>query len=193
MTNETLSFYDANASAYAANSQVNERLAKFLAFCKAGGKILELGAGSGRDAQVMIEAGFDVDATDASVELAAIAGKLLGQPVRILRFQDLKSEQEYDGVYASASLLHATRMELTANLSNVYRALKAGGVTWASFKIGLSEGHDRLGRYYNYLSQDELIACFREAAAWSRIDLEIWHGAGYDHEPTQWMAVTAWR
>jgi SAM-dependent methyltransferase len=189
----TLDFYDGNAAEYAAGGQVNPRLAAFLARCRPGGKILELGSGSGQDARAIIDAGFSLDATDGSAELAAIAGAFIGQPVRVMLFNELSASQEYDGIYASASLLHAPREQLPDVIGRVREALKDGGVVWASFKSGADEGLDMFGRYYNYLGADELIACWRDNAEWASLELESWKGSGHDKLPTDWLAVTATR
>lgn len=105
----TLRFYAENAAVYAEHvmTPTGARLNAFLALVPAGGKILELGCGNGRDAAHMLSLGFDVDATDGTPELAAEAERRIGRPVRILRFEHLDANATYDGVWACASLLHA--------------------------------------------------------------------------------------
>lgn len=193
MTENTIGFYDANATEYAADGSVNRKLHGFLGQCRSGGTILELGTGSGLDARAMLDAGFVVDATDGSAELAAIAAKRLGQPVRTMLFEDLDAVAAYDGVYASASLLHVPREQLADVLARVWTALKPGGVVWASFKAGRAEGLDELGRYYNYLSAGELVQIWSMAGHWSAVSVESWLGSGYDGKPTDWIAITAIR
>ncbi|MBS1168764.1 MAG: SAM-dependent methyltransferase [Proteobacteria bacterium] len=79
----TIELYNAKAAEYAANENgPNPRLFAFLKRWKPGGRILELGTGGGADAKAIIEAGFVLDATDGSSELAAIASVRIGQPVR---------------------------------------------------------------------------------------------------------------
>lgn len=101
--------------------------------------ILELGTGSGTDARAILESGFQLDATDGSAELAAIASKRLGQPVRTMMFDELSAVQEYDGIYACASLTHVPRGELAPITEKTYAALAKGGIVWASFKTGATE------------------------------------------------------
>ncbi len=85
MQGNTLGFYNSNAIDYAADGDTpNPKLFGFLKRCKPGGRILELGTGSGTDASAILNAGFQLDATDGSSELAAIAAKRLGQPVRTI-------------------------------------------------------------------------------------------------------------
>ena len=139
----------------------------------------------------MLDARFAVDATDGSAELAAIASKRLGQPVRTMRFEDLEAVGRYDGIYASASLLHVPRAALGDIVGRVHRALVNGGVVWASFKAGAAEGHDRFRTLLQFCRAEELLAAWRAAGDWRAVSLESWMGSGYDRQPTQWHAVTA--
>ncbi|MCO4317733.1 class I SAM-dependent methyltransferase [Phyllobacterium sp. 21LDTY02-6] len=190
----TIEFYNSNAAEYAADWNThNPRLFSFLNRCKPGGRILELGTGGGVDAQAILNAGFHLDATDGSAELAAIASARIGQPVRTMVFNELCAIEEYDGVYACASLTHAPRNELGPVIQKIYSALVDGGIVWASFKTGTAEGLDGLGRYYNYLSVADLMKCWHDNAPWTSLDIECWTGGAYDQRPTEWAAITAVR
>jgi hypothetical protein len=190
----TLEFYNAHAGDYAANGdRPNPRLSGFLKRCRPGGRILELGTGGGVDAKAILEAGFVLDATDGSAELAAIATARIGQLVRTMLFNELSAVRHYDGVYACAALTHAPRDELGAVIGKIHAALVSGGVVWASFKTGKAEGEDGLGRYYNYLSVDELAARWRANGPWASLEIDSWQGGAYDRRPTDWAAITAIR
>lgn len=194
MQGSTLDFYNSHAADYAANEDApNPKLISFLRRCKAGGRILELGTGGGVDAAAILAAGFTLDATDRSAELATIASRRLGQPVRKMLFQELDAVEAYDGVYACASLTHVARDDLAGVIRKVHRSLVQGGVAWASFKAGTAESADALGRHYSYLSIEELTAYWRDSAAWAALEVESWHGGAYDRRPTDWIAVTAIR
>lgn len=193
MSSDTLGFYANNAAAYAAHSNVNPRLESFLNLVRPTGLVLELGTGSGQDAKAMLEQSFDVDPTDGSGELAAEAARLLNRPVRQMLFHELEAVERYDAIYASASLLHANRAELPDIVQLMHRALKPGGWLWASFKDGADEGHDALGRYYNYMRADEIVSLWKSNASWNAVSSESWQGSGYDLAPTLWHSVTAQR
>lgn len=194
MQDNTLGFYNSNAIHYAADGDTpNPKLFGFLKRCKPAGRILELGTGSGTDASAILKAGFQLDATDGSSELAAIAAKRLGQPVRTMMFDELSAVEEYDGIYACASLTHVPRTELGPIIRRVHSALVKGGIVWASFKTGTAEGHDALGRYYNYLSPEELREYWSDNGQWSGIEIECWTGSAYDKRSTDWAAVIAVR
>lgn len=191
----TLEFYKTNAADYvrAASEEPRPRLMAFIGAMPEGARVLELGAGSGRDAAEMLNHGLDIDPTDASPQLAAEASIRIGRPVRILRFSELDAEAAYDGVWACASLLHAPAAELTDDLARIYRALKPGGLFVASFKAGNGEGRDGLGRYYNYPDRDTLQSHYRNAAPWQTLAIESVMGSGYDNLPTEWLWVEAIR
>ncbi|WP_449394074.1 class I SAM-dependent DNA methyltransferase [Devosia riboflavina] len=190
----TLRFYADNAATYAQHvtTPTGQQLSAFLALLPSGCKILELGCGNGRDAAHMLALGFDVDATDGTPELAAEAERRIGQPVRILRFEQLDAIAAYDGIWACASLLHAPAGDLVDILSRIHCALRPDGVFTASFKAGNGEGHDSLGRYFNYPSAEHLRADYA-SAGWHDVVLETRMGSGYDAKPTEWLWVTARR
>jgi hypothetical protein len=48
----------------------------------------------------------------------------------------------------------------------VSRALKPGGLHFASYKGGDIEGRDNHGRYFNFLSREELIDIYNRSAPW---------------------------
>jgi cyclopropane fatty-acyl-phospholipid synthase-like methyltransferase len=189
---ETSAFYDANAETYASRERrlPATRLDAFLAALPPGARILELGCGGGQDSAYMLKKGFDVTPTDGSPELAKQAEKLIGRPVTVMRFQDLENVNTFDGVWAEASLLHVPRAELPDVFTRIHRALKPGAPLHASFKSGEAEGHDDLGRYYNYPSVDWLTECL-SSRGWRDIALSEADGGGYDGKPTRWLHLTA--
>jgi len=164
---ETLQFYRRNAEAYADWAKApSSRLRSFLALLPPGGSILELGCGAGNHSAEMLGAGFKVRATDGSPEMADIASRRLGHPVETMLFHKLHEHEAYDGVWASACLLHVPRDELADILGRIRGALKPEGVFYASFKVGDGDGRDNLGRYYNYPSPEWLQATYAAAGEW---------------------------
>lgn len=189
---ETLKFYADNAAAYVEHATApTPQLTVFMARLPAGGAVLELGTGNGRDAAAMLAAGFVVTPSDASPELAAKAQSRLGVPVRIVSFHELDDVAAYDGIWACACLLHAPRDELTDDLTRINRALRPGGLFVASFKAGSGEGRDGLGRYYNYPDRAELLAHYMAAGDWTNLSITEQDGTGYDSVPTRWLWVQA--
>jgi SAM-dependent methyltransferase len=182
---ETLNFYRRNAEAYAGWAKApSTRLNGFLTLLPPGGSILELGCGAGNHSVAMLAVGFKVRATDGSPEMAAIASRRLGQSVDAMRFDELDAHEAYDGVWASACLLHVPRDELSGILKRIRRALKAGGTFYASFKIGEGhDGRDLLGRYYNYPSPEWLETAYAAAGQWQSLTSDISEIKSFDETP----------
>ncbi|WFU13785.1 class I SAM-dependent methyltransferase [Bradyrhizobium sp. CB3481] len=193
MDEATLQFYRDNADAYAQREITSRhaRLTAFLALLPPGAAILELGCGAGGDTAEMLARGFDVRATDGSPEMAAVAAKRLGRPIETLLFHELDEAEAYDGVWANACLLHVPRDQLASVLSLIRRALKPGGVFYASYKEGEAGGRDTLDRYYNYPSQDWLRATYAEAGSWSSLSMERGEVRGFDDKMAQMLFVVA--
>jgi SAM-dependent methyltransferase len=193
MDEETLQFYRGNAEAYAGRTFTSRqaRLMAFLALLPPGAAILELGCGAGGDTAEMLARGFDVRPTDGSPEMAGVASKHLGRTVETLLFHELDEVEAYDGVWANACLLHVPRPELADVLARIWRALKAGGVFYASYKAGEGDGRDTLNRYYNYPSQDWLRATYAEAAQWDSLSIEIGEVIGFDDKMASMLFVFA--
>jgi len=187
----TLNFYANEAETYAARSRESDeaRMNAFAAYLPPGAKVLELGCGGGQDSAAMLARGLDVVPTDGCAELAREAEKRLRRQVRVLLFEDIEEQNQYDGVWANACLLHVPRGELPSIIGRIQAALTVGGVFHATFKTGLPEGRDRFGRYYNYPSAEWLERIY--GSGWRNIDISRAVGSGYDQESTEWLLVTA--
>jgi len=190
---DTLQFYRANATAYAGREITSRqaRLTAFLALLAADAVILELGCGAGADTAEMLARGFNVLPTDGSPEMAEVASRRLGRPVGTLLFHDIDAVEAYDGVWANACLLHVPRDELAQVLARIWRALKPGGVFYASFKTGDAEGRDTLNRYYNYPSPEWLRETYASAGNWTSLDIEAGEVIGFDNKWAPMLFVTA--
>ena len=80
-------------------------------------------------------------------------------------------------------MLHVPKEELAGILSRIHRALKTGGVFYASFKAGDSDGRDSLGRYYNYVSEEWLRAAYAAAGPWQTISFDTSEIKSFDETP----------
>jgi SAM-dependent methyltransferase len=180
----TLQFYRRNADSYATRAKgPPTRLIGFLGLLPPGGSILELGCGAGDHAAEMLARGFVLRATDGSPEMAAIASRRLNHPVATMRFDELEESDAFDGVWASACLLHVPKDDLGGILTRIHRALKAGGVFYASYKAGDGDGRDSLGRYYNYVSADWLRATYAAAGPWQTVSFDTSEIKSFDGTP----------
>lgn len=188
----TIDFYAAEAETYVTHARsASPKLQAFLDQLPEKADILELGCGGGRDSEAMLAAGYNVTPSDGTAEIAAEAEKRLGRPVRVMLFSDIDESELYDGVWANACLLHVPRDELADTIRRIHTALRGGGLFYASYKAGDSDGRDAFDRYYNYPSEDWLKAEIYTSSDWESIDIQSGKGSGYDHQPTDWLHVTA--
>lgn len=169
---ETIGFYDANAASYVAETadvEFGELQREFARRLPKGGRVLDLGCGSGRDSLAFLKAGFSVDAVDGSARMVKAASKLTRLPVTHATFSDYKPQGPYDGIWACSSLLHVPASELPAVISKYARVLKPGGTFYLSFKLGAHDGM-RGGRWFTDLDEPALRALIAEVPG-LRIDL----------------------
>jgi len=152
ITKKNLLFYRMNADSYIKKTihlNSGEIRKKFTGLLPADAHILDLGCGSGRDSRIFLDHGFNVTPTDASAEMAAITSIFLDRDVRVQKAQELDEKEKYDGIWASASLLHIPRAEIEDTFRAIGDALKAQGIWYMSFKKGEGERWDNHGRFFN--------------------------------------------
>ena len=138
----TIEYYNKNAEQFSEstlNADVSPLYEHFVSKIKNNASILDLGCGSGRDSKYFLDAGYQVTAVDGSRELCRIASELIHQPVRQLLFKDLDYHEEFDAIWASASLLHVPKAEIQDIMQKVCEALKHDGILYSSFKYGSTE------------------------------------------------------
>lgn len=153
-----MSYYESNADAFIAETlrlDMSDLYKRFLPHVRSEGSILDAGCGSGRDARAFQDMGYSVSAFDASEAMCRHASALLGKPVMNLKFQDVRWVEEFDGIWACASLLHVAATELEVCLSKLTRALKRPGALYVSFKYGTGE-RTKAGRIFLDLDERAL-------------------------------------
>ena len=143
----TIRFYDEHAADYVrATVGVNmETLYEpFLSRIPKGGRILDAGCGSGRDSRAFLDRGYSVVSIDASKMMVDATTQLTDQQAHLMAFQEISFSDEFDGIWACASLLHVPSIELTDVFGKLVSALRSSGVAYASFKEGHGERrHDQ--------------------------------------------------
>ena len=158
VVDKTLEYYQKNADLFVEGTvsvDMHDAQMRFLRMLPPHAYILDFGCGSGRDAKAFLDQGYQVDAVDGSPELCCIASELIGKPVKQMLFDDLSVSNQYDGIWACASILHLPRRNLVDVLPKISNALKTDGVLYASFKYGSYEGM-RDGRYFTDFTEESL-------------------------------------
>ena len=151
--NETITYYNQNAEEYfnkTVNVSMQESYDQFEAYLKPGDKILDLGCGSGRDSRYFLSKGYDVVSVDGSKEMCRLAGNYIGRDVCNITFEELDYNNEFNAVWACASLVHVEIGEITGVLCKIQKLLKKKGILYASWKYGTGERIDNQKYYADY-------------------------------------------
>ncbi len=154
----TIQYYNERATDYfdqTADIDVAHLRQRFTERLPTRAKILDAGCGSGRDARAFMDQGYEVVAIDASSGMAEQANQRLGVQVEVLPFEEMDFCEEFDGIWACASLLHVPSNELSGVIDRMILALKPGGTFYLSFKVGNSE-EERDGRWFHDMTQQGL-------------------------------------
>jgi SAM-dependent methyltransferase len=195
--------YDDNAEEYAAAMSampdvVADHLDELATRLGDGARVLEIGSGPGRDAAAMEQRGLSVRRTDVSegfVSLLRAAGYLADHvdPLRDDLGDPLHGGDPYDGVWASASLLHVRRHELPVVLRRLAEVTRRGGTLYASLKEGDGvtwsvHGSVSGPRFFTFWREEPLRAVL-DLAGW-QVD-EVRRSETDDGQP--WLAMFAAR
>ena len=172
----TLDYYNKNSEEYfnsTLNVDMTNTYKEFLKLVPEGGKILDLGCGSGRDSMNFMKLGYEVIAVDGAKELAKRASVLLGKEVIVSTFEELELKEKFHGIWACASLLHIKREDLKIVLNNLYNNLDDNGVFYMSFKYGEKEYVDDKNRYFNCFTDESIISFINENTKYNILGLYI--------------------
>jgi SAM-dependent methyltransferase len=181
----TIAAYQADAAAYAAwapaatESMVRD-LDEFAASVGVDGAVLEIGTGPGRDALELERRGLVVRRTDITPAFVDLM-RAEGYDADVLDPLVDELGGPYDGVWASAVLLHLSRDEMGVVLRRLHACTVAGGTLYASLKEGDGEawsthGHVTRPRLFTYWREGPLRAAL-EAAGWRVRTLRRTHGS----------------
>jgi SAM-dependent methyltransferase len=135
----TIESYNKTAEEYykiVTSFEILPELEQFINLIPKKGNILDLGCGPGHHSRVFVDNGFTVEGIDLSTEMIAIAKKeVTGANFQVMDILDFNFEKEsFDGIWASASLLHIPKKNLKSVLNELKRALAKEGALYISLK-----------------------------------------------------------
>lgn len=157
--NKNIKYYNDNAKEFfnsTFGADMSETIDRFLKYLNKGDRILDFGCGSGRDSKTFIEKGFSVVAMDGSEKLCQLARTILGPAVLHMRFEEIMWDNDFDGVWACASLLHVPKQQMDEIVNKLYKSLKDNGVLYCSFKLGTDERETNERSFSDYDMQSLL-------------------------------------
>ena len=175
---KTIDYYNQYADEFTQatlNVDMESLYKPFLAELPESARILDLGCGSGRDTLTFKNKGYQVDAIDYSEVLVERATQLTGIAVKQQSFYEIEAHDEYDGIWACASLLHCDRNRLPDVLKRIHSALRCGGICYMSFKYGTTD-REKDGRAFTDLDEEQAKALLDQLNSvellhqWSTVD-----------------------
>jgi ubiquinone/menaquinone biosynthesis C-methylase UbiE len=171
--------YDVVAATYAERNSVMppaylELGPRFLALAGAGGGVLDLGCGAGRDLGWLLSQGADVLGGDLSAGMLAQARlqlqtRSVGRLIRLDMTALPCPDASFGGVWCSASLLHLPKQLAPRALAEMHRVLTPSGPLLLGIQEGDSEGWEagayeaHVERFFARYRQDEAESMLTEA------------------------------
>ena len=122
----TIEYYNTYADRYSEitrNADMSDIYKRFEEHLKPGCRILDLGCGIGRDSKYFLDKGYDVVSLDASEAMCRKTHELTGKEAVHMRIEDMNYENEFDAVWACASMLHVDKGDMIKIFAKVMKAL----------------------------------------------------------------------
>lgn len=191
MKDTTLDWYKENLNVFidrTSQTDMSQLYNVFMFHVVPGGRIMDLGCGAGKASLYFIEHGFDVLPVDGCKEMCDAATIRTGRKARNLLFDELDYENEFDGIWACASLLHVPKAEMAQVLTLVKNALKDGGIFYASYKYGDTE-RVRNGRLFSDYTENTMKSLISEVGRFEIMDLWLTGDARPDRAAEYWVNI----
>lgn len=183
-------YYEKNASQYiesTINCDMKKQYDFFLKHLnKKDLKILDVGFGSARDMLYFKSLGYKVIGIDPCTSFY-LEAKKLGLDVLNINVEDITFNNEFDAIWACASLLHVKRNNLNNVFKLLYDSLKKDGVLYASFKLGDKEINNE--RYFNYVNKEILEESIKYSGFAEILDYFISNDVRKDRSSEKWINI----
>ena len=188
-TDPTIAYYDEHALLYETDTlslDMRHLYATFLDSLPAGGRILDLGCGPGRDAKAFTDLGFDVTGIDGSAAMVELARRNAACPIHQMTFDEIPWRDEFHGIWACASLLHVSVERMPETLQRLRYALRVDGILYMSFKAGEGTTY-RCGRAFTNLTESQLSRIVDTTTDLHLEKLWLTSDARPDRQDEQWL------
>jgi SAM-dependent methyltransferase len=165
--------------------EIVDALRRMMQFVPTGGTVLEIGSGSGQDADFIESLGGVVRRTDAAQAFLDLQAER-GKKGELLNVVTDALGGPYSAILAMAVLIHVDREQVAPVLCKVFDALEPGGVFLVGMRIGEGETN---GDYQTvYWAKDR----FAEALAAAGLRLQ-WDTQWIGREDVTWVSFLASR
>jgi SAM-dependent methyltransferase len=193
---DTIGHYNRHAAEFAvqtANVDMEPNYRHFLPRVWTRGCVLDAGCGVGRDTFVLADRGDDVVAIDASEDMVRLARERVGEraAVHLRQLLDVPWRDEFDGIWACASLPHVPAASFGHLATRLAAALRPAGSWYMSFKMGSDERASG-GRLFVDHDQETLRPSL-EATPVDIIETWVSLDASPERSKERWLNVIAQR
>jgi ubiquinone/menaquinone biosynthesis C-methylase UbiE len=165
--------YDVIVDQYASTfTEPSEYIDELLSNIDKGGLILDVGCGTGVDANYISSKGYQVIGIDFSDKMLKLAKqKFPDIDFRIADMRELKfGENMFDGILLAYSLIHIPKRDVPKTLSNLYKFMKSGSPILVIVHGGKSQETNlpepfkpNMKMFLDIFSPDELKKLLKEA------------------------------
>jgi SAM-dependent methyltransferase len=153
--------------------------------------ILDFGCGPGRDLKELSARGCQSIGLDGCLEFCQMARAFSGSKVLHQNFVELNlPTNEFDGVFANASLFHIHRSHLLDVLETFHQSLRTDGVVFCSNPRGPNIEQVNGLRYGNYMDAAGWTSFFQRAGF--ALCEEYYRPSGLPRHEQPWLAMV-WR
>ena len=185
-----MQYYNENAQKFIDNTlnvDMSEFYNKFLEFIPPNGRILDIGCGPGRDLHYFKKQGYTAIGIEPSNELCKFAKSYAKCEVKNISIQDIHPQEKFEGIWASASLLHLKPIELIESLAKIAQLMTEDSPFYCSFKKGDFEGNRPDGRFFLDLNLEKFTSIIKETNALSIRELWITNDKRPEKAKDQWI------
>jgi SAM-dependent methyltransferase len=186
---QTLTYYEKQAEQFVSTTlgaDMSELYASFETYLATPCRILDLGCGSGRDSRYFAEKGYEVVAADPSPVMCQKTREIAGVPVITVSAEEMTFREEFDAIWACASLLHVPREKMPEAFYRIRQALRPEGICYCSFKYG---DQDRVadGRYFADYNEEMLVELQQSVGGFEIINMWVTGDVRTDRAEQKWI------